>query len=259
MPRRPMPKWIFVHSDLDDAQLSAASFRVLAHLARRADGSGVAFPGVKSIGKVCRLNKDTVADSLKSLESQGWIARIKRPGCTSGYELVQLPPIRNQGAGAIRKGGVGAIRNEGMTRSEGYPSVSAEPTRNEGRHLSETKAPKVILEGDPVRESSDDAPGDGVTIASFPPAFRTASFSTAWDNWKGHLTRHDRWHRPPTPQTLREHRKRLIQIGSVRAEEAIGNAISKALPEPSLPFPRTSQESKRPPPQEKVPCNDNTQ
>jgi hypothetical protein len=66
-------KLLFVHSVVDDAQLDIESFRVFAHIVRRANGSGIAFPSVKSAAKVCKLNKDTAHEirherGLKTLQ-----------------------------------------------------------------------------------------------------------------------------------------------------------------------------------------------
>lgn len=43
---------IFIHSELDDLGLTSQTFRVYAHLARRA-GRGEAFPSYNSIGEAC--------------------------------------------------------------------------------------------------------------------------------------------------------------------------------------------------------------
>lgn len=68
---------LFVHSDLDDAGLSAYAFRVYCHLARRANGRSEAWPGVKSMAKTCGISESTAKRSLKELEERGMLT-IKR-------------------------------------------------------------------------------------------------------------------------------------------------------------------------------------
>ena len=149
---------LFVHSSLDDAGLDLPSFRILAHLARRADGNGIAFPSMKSVAKICRINKDTVAKKLRELVKAGWLRRVKRPGLSTGFVL-QEP-----------------IRNEGISDKEGYPSKQDPPIRNEGsrvirREGSEGNPIKVIHEGQeseqaqPTVADSGDSPISAARIA----------------------------------------------------------------------------------------------
>src|SRR5262245_47994625 len=63
---------IFIHSALDDAGLTAAEFRVYAHLSRRA-GSGKAWPSLSSICDVCKCRRSTAVKAIKSLESKNMI------------------------------------------------------------------------------------------------------------------------------------------------------------------------------------------
>lgn len=77
---------IFCPSDLDDAGLTPAEFRIYCHLARRA-GSGVAFCGIRSMAEVCQLNKDTVLASIEILEHRRMITVKRTPGSNSHYRL----------------------------------------------------------------------------------------------------------------------------------------------------------------------------
>ena len=77
---------IFLHSALDDFGLDASTFRVYAHLSRRA-GGGEAWPAVASIAEVCRLHPTTVRTALRSLVTGRLITRQDRPGTSAIYRL----------------------------------------------------------------------------------------------------------------------------------------------------------------------------
>lgn len=86
---------MFVHSLLDDAKLSAAEFRVFAHLCRRAGPDGTARPGIRSIAATCRLDDETVGCALRGLETCGLITifRGKGRGCQHTYQVhLTVPP-----------------------------------------------------------------------------------------------------------------------------------------------------------------------
>jgi len=72
---------IYVDSELDEAGLNAAEFRVLAHIARR----GNCFAKLKTMAKSCRLNRETVQKCLRRLEILGLISKEKRPGHPNVY------------------------------------------------------------------------------------------------------------------------------------------------------------------------------
>ena len=77
---------LFVHSSLDDAGLTANEFRVYCHLARRA-GTGSAFPSADSIAEVCRMNRKTVWDVLRSLGERRMVCKAVRRGLSNVYAL----------------------------------------------------------------------------------------------------------------------------------------------------------------------------
>jgi DNA-binding MarR family transcriptional regulator len=77
---------VFVHSELDDRNLTSAEFRVYCHLARRA-GDAAAFPGIDSVARICCLSKGTVIKSIRNLEKTKLILTEKKPGMTTRYIL----------------------------------------------------------------------------------------------------------------------------------------------------------------------------
>lgn len=71
---------IFVHSSLDDAGLSAYAFRIYCHIARRANQTGHAWPGIESIAKVCGISKNTVKGAIAELEERQMLKVIRSEG-----------------------------------------------------------------------------------------------------------------------------------------------------------------------------------
>lgn len=80
---------IFIHSALDDANLTAPQFRVLAHLSRRAGKNG-AYPGERSIARVCRIHRTTVICAIQALERRGMIA-VKRENGRRNHYILTAP------------------------------------------------------------------------------------------------------------------------------------------------------------------------
>jgi hypothetical protein len=119
---RPLiPAW------LDELRLPASEFRVLAHLWRRADTDGWSYPSVGSIGRICRLNEDTVWRVLRSLEERGLVARRKIPGRSNHLKVLTPTPHPPETEG------LGAPETEGLDVAE-----------SEGRHLPETEGSEGI-------------------------------------------------------------------------------------------------------------------
>jgi DNA-binding MarR family transcriptional regulator len=60
---------IYVHRELDELGLSPNEFRVYAHLARHTTSQNLkAFPGLRKMAAICRMNKDTVSKALHRLQ-----------------------------------------------------------------------------------------------------------------------------------------------------------------------------------------------
>lgn len=78
----------FVPVQLDDAELSAAQFRVYAHLARRSN-KGRAWPGIDSIASICVMHRETVIEAIKTLEKRGMIEVRRKSGSTNVYILTK--------------------------------------------------------------------------------------------------------------------------------------------------------------------------
>lgn len=143
------PRCPFIPAWLDDAQLPASDFRILAHLWRRADRAGTCFPAAPSIAKCCRLNVDTVWKSLARLQGKGYLSRGKHFRNSNLYRLT-VPSQRITG-------------NEGVIESpetRGWQSPEKEGGQSpgkEGRQSPETRGCK----GSPVKDLHEGSPREG--------------------------------------------------------------------------------------------------
>lgn len=211
-----MRELLFIHSLIDDAGLDAESFRVLCHVARRAGKDGVAFMGVKSAAKVCRMNKDTVAKRFRDLCDSGWLERVKRPGMESGFRLI-LP------SEPIRQEGMTPIRQEGISDNEGYPSKPPQPIRREGsepirQEGTEGNPIKVILEGTPKRVKRERFDAGAIELP-----FSSENFSDVWKIWIQHRKEK---RQPLTPTACKQQFAKFREIGEARAVLAIKHSVA---------------------------------
>jgi predicted transcriptional regulator len=87
----------FLSSQLDDAGLDLAEFRVYLHLCRRANDEQRAWPAVPSIAKTCQVSDRTVQRALARLEDKGFITRQeqRRPDGSRTSDSIYLsgPPV----------------------------------------------------------------------------------------------------------------------------------------------------------------------
>jgi DNA-binding transcriptional ArsR family regulator len=129
---------VFIHSQLDDYGLSCSQFRVYCHLARRSNAgsreTGVAWPAVADMARVCRLHASTVRAALRTLLRLGLICSQLRPGRTTYYRLNRLANLIVDPLGAETP----------ESESQGTPSK-----RNEGYPLQSKEAEGSPFEGDP--------------------------------------------------------------------------------------------------------------
>jgi hypothetical protein len=151
---------IFVHSAVDESGLEANSFRVYAHLSRRAGkGGGEAWAAVESMAHLCRLEPRTVRRCLGDLLMRRMISKEERPGRTTVYQLARLgdwrQPLTNGTRGANGRG-CKAPRPTPDKRHQPLPSQTApdEGNPSEG-NPSEGKVPPYP----PSRPSSIEAGG----------------------------------------------------------------------------------------------------
>lgn len=133
---------IFIHSSLDDAGLDPFEFRVYAHLARRGAIEGNAFAGLRSIAKICKMNKDTANKAVLELMARKMIKRTlirKQPT----YYLT--PPSQwvspETGHPTVRNEGTPSVRPEG---TKGNPIKEIPPKAPRGGGVCESESKRMI-------------------------------------------------------------------------------------------------------------------
>jgi hypothetical protein len=146
---------VFIHSSLDDYGLPATAFRVYGHLSRRA-GQGVAWPSVATIGRVCRLNPQTVRSALHLLAAHRFLAVQTRPGKTTLYRLTPAtawrPPTRIDGNPSVNDSPLPGSADTLVNVIQGHPSemTGDEGNPNEGYPQKVFQVPPESPRGDAV-------------------------------------------------------------------------------------------------------------
>jgi hypothetical protein len=154
---QPPDRMMFVHSRLDELGLTPAQFRVYGHLSRRADKSGVAWPAVANIARVCRLHPKTVRAALRALIGRSMIVPTFRAGETTCYNLTSHSEWRPFFCG----GGNDAQTDTAHSEAPGRPAKRIQPHHSqndadkgnpsEGNQLKEIQPPIVPQRGTSAR------------------------------------------------------------------------------------------------------------
>jgi hypothetical protein len=167
----------FIPSFLDDFRLDMPSFRLYAHIARRA-GSGNCWESIDKMAETCQMNRKTAYKAFKLLQDHKLILVEKRKGQTSLITLtnhcvwitipnqVQVSPIPNQvhpytksGTPTYTKSGTGDIPNQVHppipnqvhkgTPIEGYPNkgtpIEVTPIKVKDKDEENIYAPPVEI------------------------------------------------------------------------------------------------------------------
>ena len=100
----------FIPAWLDDADLTAVEFRLLAHVWRRAGKKGACYESVAKMAAHIGVSERTIQYALRSLEENRWISGVRKAGETTRYY-----PNPEGGATSCR-GGVQP------TAPKGYPT-----------------------------------------------------------------------------------------------------------------------------------------
>jgi hypothetical protein len=185
---------MFVSSAVDEADLTLAQFRVLAHICRRA-GAGECWASSPAIAKSCRINLKTARKAIADLAKMGWITAQKRTGMTTKYTPRTLPnsipyPIQ-------------------------YPTQSdtPHPTQSDTPHPTQSDTP----EGNPLRKPKK------VTQIKVDHAFQSDEFRDAWQAWQTHRREIKK---PMTETSAGMLMKKLGKMGESNAIAAIEQSIA---------------------------------
>lgn len=164
---------IFIHSSLDDAGLSIYAFRVYAHLARRANQSGKAWPGVQSMADKCGMSKNTARAAINELVERGMIIIMSSGGGreTNNY-LLTAPADWNVFENSDERAG------HALTGSPPDPVTSCTPG---GHGMNGSRSP-AEQEGTPLRKSKKGNPPPSVgKVAEDDPAFPKSKILKLWN------------------------------------------------------------------------------
>src|SRR5947209_181419 len=86
---------IFIPRFIDEFGLDLAPFRIYSHLSRRQGVNGRAWPGVRSIAKICRINKETVTKAIQHLIAAGLIEAKITERKRSNYRICSVEELLN--------------------------------------------------------------------------------------------------------------------------------------------------------------------
>lgn len=155
----------FIPSFLDDFRLDMPSFRLYAHIARRA-GSGNCWESIDKMAETCQMNRKTAYKAFKLLQDHKLILVEKRKGQTSLITLTnhcvwipipnqaQVNPIPNQvqpypksGTPTYTKSGIGDIPNQG------HPPIPNQV--HKGTPIEVTPDQGTPIEGTPIKAEED--------------------------------------------------------------------------------------------------------
>lgn len=200
---------IAVHSTLDDANLSAEEFRVMAHICRRCgDGENgrQCDSAIGSMAKICRLHPDTVRTAITRLEQLKWVSVIERPGRTK-IHVAHFPNPSSLKVGVWPEGSSMVSRKgSGFKVTLPYDAKEARPPDFKGD------------EGIPVSDTTKETPKD---VYQLP--FKSNEFKDAWNDWNQHRIEK---RKPITPLSAKKSLSKLSEMGEARAIAAINHSIA---------------------------------
>lgn len=176
-PTRPffIPPW------LDDLKIKPIPFRVFCNLLRRAGEDGRCFPSAETIAKDCRINRDTVWPTLRTLIEEGLIQKLKK-GFQESNGYVITPPIGGK-TGVIDEepisGKTGPIDATQSAEKPGCQSAEKEGLQSaEKRGREEIHSKKSIL-----RKTSPEVSPEGIQFAQWFKSTLPASMHLT-GNWQ---------------------------------------------------------------------------
>ncbi len=196
--RETFPIW--VHKDLDDLKLDPFAMRVYVHLARRANGSGKAWPSRESIAEHCGMSEKQVTRCVQVLEDEGLVVVVRgtRPdgGRANTYWLTSTDEwLQKAVAKRNSQGGVGTVSPDvppggGDCESPGVGTVSPfaigeKVNQKEGKPQgaqAPVSPPEVPSKAKGSKRKT--APDPKSFLALFPDEFRhDDAFVEAWAGW----------------------------------------------------------------------------
>ncbi len=205
----------FIPAWLDDAGLSAATFRLYCHLSRSADNdTGIAWPSYERMGKVCGISRATINRCLTELISRNLIEKAEKQyfGRSTRYMVlvpIVAPEARLSDANSIISGTIGVpiVAPENCNRASGEASIVAPEAR----------------EGNPKKVLQRRKPEPGLFPIGEALPFPSTEFKAAWQSWERHRMEIKK---KLTPESIRQQFKKFADMGEGRAIAAINHSIA---------------------------------
>lgn len=206
----------FIPAWLNNSDLSQADFRVYCCLAARADTrTGLAWPQADTIAKDCKMARNTVWKSLRSLEDRipPLIRKSGKPfGGSNRYQIL-IPPIGANGT-LIDSLPIGA--NE----------APIGPSPNRRKSDTPIGANEILQSAqmDSREGITNNSNQVTVTKGDFPELpFQSDQFKTAWSEWETHRKEIKK---KLTPSTKDKQLSALKTMGEEAAIESINKSIT---------------------------------
>jgi hypothetical protein len=183
------PPSSFIHSDLDDTDLTPQEFRVLCHIIRR----GKCWESVPAIAQHCRINRKTAWRVMSELVRRRMVKADRRPGQSTVYEVRPVPDWHpSQKEAHVSK------------RDDTRPKRGAD-------HPSQKRPHKVT-------------PSEVYPSKDIPKVFSFPGFNDSWERWQQHLRGVGR---KLSKQSREAQLKELDAMGGQRAIAALEHSIAK--------------------------------
>jgi GntR family transcriptional regulator len=179
---------IFMPASVDDFGLTAAQFRVLCHLSRRAGKNRECYPSAPSIARVCKLHEDTVWRCLKELEKLQFIKRSKGKFKSNNYTMTH-PKARGGGNGvAAESNGCESPESDGCRPpvTDGRKGNTMEGKPNKSIHSYIASVPDAVGVGSDNNFSDIPEDWEKIPAPRMVLPFSSDSFSETWFNFKKH-------------------------------------------------------------------------
>jgi hypothetical protein len=214
---------IFIHSKVDDADLTANELRVLFHLSRRAGSNGICKPGIRSIARKCRINKGTAQATINNLEAKRFI-NVSRSDKTRSVHNYTLTIEEGIAASVPMQGtdGKASVPIQGTDESASVPIECTHLSQSDTQICPNPRHER-ISKGNPIKENA--------SLGSFAPLatqgaqlpFSSEAFNKCWNQWITHCK--ERGTKITATQTELLFDK-LKTWGEVKTIEAINHSIT---------------------------------
>ncbi len=214
----------FIPAWLDDAKLSAVTFRLYCHLRRSADNeTGIAWPSYERMGKVCGISRATINRCLTELLSRKLIEKADKQYFGSSTRYMILAPIVASEARLSESNSIisGTIEETPIVAPENCNRVSSEtpivaPEAREGNPM------KVIQRRNTKSELFEDLPSERRSLDTPSIPFPSVAFSEAWRDWLQHRIEIKK---KLTPTSIKQQFRNFAEWGEERSIAAIRHTI----------------------------------